>query len=152
MGVSFSNLIILIILAIAIIGSNKTVALAAAIVLIINLLKLEQRFFPFFEAKGIEIGVVFIMLAILVPLASGEIDKVQVMATLTNLRTVLAIAIGILVAFLGGKGVDLMSDEPQLVTGIIFGTVIGAAFLKGVPVGPLICSGMLYYLFKLFRI
>ncbi len=149
---SFSNLIILIILVVAVIGNNKTVAIAGAIILLVNLLKMGQRVFPFFESKGIEIGIVFIMLAILVPLASGEIDRTQVMATLTNVRAIFAIAIGVLVAFLGGRGVDLMTTEPQLVTGIILGTIAGAAFLKGVPVGPLICSGMLYYIFKLFRI
>lgn len=152
MQFQFSNLIILAILAVAVIGNNKAVALAAALVLVISLIGLQAVIFPFLEARGIEIGIVVLTAALLVPLASGRIDGPEVMATMTNIRTLLAIVIGVLVAFLGGKGVDLMTMEPQLVTGVVFGTVIGVAFFKGVPVGPLICSGILYYLFKLFKI
>lgn len=152
MQFNFPNLVIMAILAVAVLGNNKAVALAAALVLIINLIGMDGAIFPFLEAKGIEIGIVILTAAILVPLASGRIDSKEVIATFTNLRTILAIIIGVLVAFLGGKGVDLMTMEPQLITGVVFGTIFGVAFFKGVPVGPLICSGILFYIFKLFKI
>ena len=37
----------------------------------------------------------------------------------------------------------LMLNQPGVVPGLIVGTVIGVAFLKGVPVGPLIAAGIL---------
>ena len=55
----------------------------------------------------------------------------------------LSIAVGILVAWLGGRGVSLMSGSPTLVTGLLIGTILGVAFLGGVPVGPLIAAGIL---------
>ncbi|NLC76861.1 MAG: DUF441 domain-containing protein [Clostridia bacterium] len=152
MQVQFSNLIILVILAVAVIGNKKAVALAAALVLVINLIGLDGLIFPFLEARGIELGIVVLTAAILIPLASGKISGQEVMATLTNVRSLLAIIIGIAVAFLGGRGVTLMTAEPQLITGVVFGTIIGVSFFNGVPVGPLICSGILYYLFKLFHV
>ena len=56
---------------------------------------------------------------------------------------VLAIIVGIVVAWLGGRGVGLMSAQPLLVTGLLLGTIIGVAVFRGVPVGPLIAAGLL---------
>ncbi|MGV8429073.1 DUF441 family protein [Pseudomonas aeruginosa] len=37
----------------------------------------------------------------------------------------------------------LMGEQPILVTGLLIGTIIGVAFLGGIPVGPLIAAGIL---------
>ena len=55
----------------------------------------------------------------------------------------LSISVGVLVAWLAGKGVPLMGEQPILVTGLLIGTIIGVAFLGGIPVGPLIAAGIL---------
>ena len=36
-----------------------------------------------------------------------------------------------------------MSEQPVLVTGLLLGTIIGVAFLGGIPVGLLIAAGIL---------
>ncbi len=46
-------------------------------------------------------------------------------------------------AWLGGRGVKLMSNQPDVVAGLLIGTVAGVALLRGVPVGPLIAAGIL---------
>ncbi len=43
---------------------------------------------------------------------------------------------------LGGRGVTLMGSQPQLVAGLLVGTVLGVALFRGVPVGPLIAAGL----------
>lgn len=54
-----------------------------------------------------------------------------------------AIAVGVIVSWLGGAcGVTLMGSQPQLVAGLLVGTVLGAALFRGVPVGPLIAAGL----------
>ena len=53
------------------------------------------------------------------------------------------LTVGIFVAWLAGRGVPLMMNQPAVVPGLIIGTVIGVAFLKGIPVGPLIAAGIL---------
>ena len=55
----------------------------------------------------------------------------------------ISILIGALVAWLAGKGVPLMGEQPVLVTGLLIGTIIGVSFLGGIPVGPLIAAGIL---------
>lgn len=42
----------------------------------------------------------------------------------------------------GGRGVTLMGSQPQLVAGLLVGTVLGVALFRGVPVGPLIAAGL----------
>lgn len=36
----------------------------------------------------------------------------------------------------------LMGSQPQLVAGLLVGTVLGVALFRGVPVGPLIATGL----------
>ncbi len=47
------------------------------------------------------------------------------------------------VAWLGGRWCQLMSNQPDVVAGLLIGTVAGVAMLRGVPVGPLIAAGHL---------
>lgn len=56
-----------------------------------------------------------------------------------------AVFIGIFVAWLAGRGVPLMGQQPVLITGLLIGTVIGVAFMGGIPVGPLIAAGILSF-------
>lgn len=60
-----------------------------------------------------------------------------------NWKSLLAIVIGVLVSWLGSRGVSLMSNQPSTVAGLLVGTVLGVALFKGVPVGPLIAAGIL---------
>ena len=62
-----------------------------------------------------------------------------------NFKMIAAVLIGIFVAWLAGRGVPLMSEQPVLVTGLLIGTVIGVAFVGGIPVGPLIAAGLLSF-------
>ncbi|ELW17176.1 DUF441 family protein, partial [Escherichia coli] len=48
----------------------------------------------------------------------------------------------LLAKMLGGRGVTLMGSQPQLVAGLLVGTVLGVALFRGVPVGPLIATGL----------
>ena len=59
-----------------------------------------------------------------------------------KIRTMVAIAVGVIVSWLGGRGVTLMGSQPQLVAGLLVGTVLGVALFRGVPVGPLIAAGL----------
>ncbi|PVW39546.1 DUF441 domain-containing protein, partial [Klebsiella pneumoniae] len=60
-----------------------------------------------------------------------------------NWKSLLAIAVGVFVSWLGGRGVSLMGSQPHLVAGLLVGTVLGVALFRGVPVGPLIAAGII---------
>lgn len=81
-------------------------------------------------------------LLILLVLAGLGIISHNMTVTLAIL-VLLAILIGVVVSWLGGRGVSLMSNQPSVVAGLLVGTVMGVALFRGVPVGPLIAAGLL---------
>lgn len=66
-------------------------------------------------------------------------------AEFLNFKMISAVFIGIFVAWLAGRGVPLMGQQPVLITGLLIGTVIGVAFMGDIPVGPLIAAGILSF-------
>jgi len=57
---------------------------------------------------------------------------------------------GILVAIFGKWGVDVLTRDPQMGVSVMVGTIIGVVVFKGIPVGPLIASGIFYLFLKIF--
>ena len=90
------------------------------------------------------VGIIFLTIGVLSPLVSGKI-QIPSLTAFMNLKMFAAVGIGILVAWIAGRGIPLMSAQPILVTGLLIGTIIGVAFLEGVPVGPLIAAGLLSF-------
>ena len=76
------------------------------------------------------------------PIASGTLPPSTLLHSFVNWKSLIAIAVGIFVSWLGGRGVALMSAQPSLVAGLLVGTVLGVALFRGVPVGPLIAAGL----------
>jgi uncharacterized membrane protein (DUF441 family) len=136
------NLVLLSFLALGIFGNNPTISIAATVLLLLRLVHLE-RVFPFLEQYGLQIGVIVLTIGVLSPLASGKISPETIWKTFTHWQSILAVLVGIFVAYLGGRGATLMTENPLVVTGILIGTLIGVTFFRGVPVGPLIAAGML---------
>lgn len=68
------------------------------------------------------------------PLVSGRI-QFPGLAGLMSWKILAVVLMGMLVAWLAGRGVPLMSEQPVLVTSLLPGTIIGVAFLGGIPVG-----------------
>lgn len=90
------------------------------------------------------LGIILLTIGVLSPLVSGKI-QIPPVSEFINFKMIAAVLIGILVAWLAGRGVPLMSEQPVLVTGLLIGTVIGVAFVGGIPVGPLIAAGLLSF-------
>lgn len=142
-----TNLILIVLLTLGVVGHNSAISIAAFFLLLIRLLHLD-RMFPFLEQHGLEIGITVLTIGVLTPVASGRIPPDAILKTFTHWQSLLAIAIGIFVAYLGGKGTALMSQNPLVVTGLLVGTILGVTFFKGVPVGPLIAAGMLAFILQ----
>ncbi|GAA4701824.1 DUF441 domain-containing protein [Brevibacillus fulvus] len=143
-----TNILLLIFLALGIFGNNPTISIAVAILLLVRLLHLD-RLFPYLEQHGLQIGIIVLTIGVLAPLASGKINEEIIWKTFTHWQSLLAVVVGVLVAYLGGRGATLMSQQPLMVTGILIGTIIGVTFFRGVPVGPLIAAGILSFCLQL---
>ncbi|PHM50089.1 DUF441 domain-containing protein [Xenorhabdus miraniensis] len=135
-------LILLVLAGLGIISHNMTVTLAMLFLLVVRITPLSQ-FFPWVEKHGLTIGVLILTIGVMAPIASGKISAQEIFSSFLNWKSLLAIAVGILVSWLGSRGVALMSGQPSTVAGLLVGTVLGVALFRGVPVGPLIAAGIL---------
>ncbi|WP_418303201.1 DUF441 domain-containing protein [Paenibacillus yonginensis] len=140
--IDVTALLLLALAALGIFSSNMPITVAVLVLLFLRVTKLQSAF-PFLEKYGLTIGILILTIGVMTPLASGKIPLDAVWQSFLNWKSLLAIAVGMLVAYLGGRGASLMAGQPILVTGLLIGTVLGVAFFKGVPVGPLIAAGIL---------
>lgn len=135
-------MLLLVFVALGIIGNNPSITISALIILLVQQTPL-LKFAPLLEKYGLQLGIMLLMIGVLAPLITGKVPATQIAALFTSWKTVAAILVGAVVAWLGGRGIQLMQVNPPIVTGLMIGTIIGVAFWRGVPVGPLIAAGML---------
>lgn len=137
-----SFFILLILAGVCYLTHNNTVTFAVLILLIFKLTPLAN-YFPLLSKHGLTLGIVLLTAAVMVPLANGAIGVKELLKSFTTWQSLLAIVIGVVVSWLGMRGVGLMSSNPLVINGLIIGTLMGVALFKGVPVGPLIAAGIL---------
>lgn len=135
-------IVLLVLLACGIFSHNSAVTIAAAVLIVLKITPLSSLL-PYVQAHGLNIGIIILTIGVLTPIASGKISGESILKSFLSWKSLLAIAIGVFVAWLGGRGVKLMSNQPDVVAGLLLGTVAGVAALRGVPVGPLIAAGIL---------
>ncbi len=135
-------LVLLVLLACGIFSHNTAVTIAAAVLIVLKITPLNELL-PYVQQHGLNIGIIILTIGVLAPIASGKIPGDSILKSFLSWKSLLAIAIGLFVAWLGGRGVKLMSSQPDVVAGLLIGTVAGVAVLRGVPVGPLIAAGIL---------
>jgi len=136
-----AGILLLVIILLGLVGHNYIVAAAAGVLLVLHLLH-GDVLFPILEKNALNVGIGIITLAILIPFASGEIGWPEIYRTMASPTGLVALAMGIFVAYLGGRGVEFLTSQPQVMVGLMVGTILGEAFFRGVPVGPLIAAGM----------
>ncbi|MFD1442125.1 DUF441 domain-containing protein [Lacticaseibacillus hegangensis] len=137
---------------IAALSKNKALMIGVGFVMLLKLVPVLHPLLKLMQAQGINWGVTIISAAIMVPIATGEItiqDLVNVMKTPAGW---IAIAMGILVAVLSSKGVGLLAGNPEMTVALVFGTILGVVFLKGIAAGPVIASGMTYVILSVFNL
>lgn len=148
-----SNIILIAILAISVLGKANSVAIASCVLLFINLLKFDKYVFPIVENYGVFVGLVILISAILIPIANGQITFENIRNIFTSWTGGAALLISLFTTYLSGLGLQYLTVQGngKVMPALIIGAVIAAAFLDGVPVGPLITSGILALGIKLFH-
>lgn len=141
------EIILLILIIVGIIGRASIISTAASGLLILKLTSL-QRFFPALERRGLEIGLLFLMISVLVPLVNGKIESKELWGTFFTASGLFALTAGILATYLNGQGLVMLRMEPQLMLGLVIGSIIGIVFFKGIPVGPLMAAAIAALLLK----
>ncbi|SDG89811.1 Uncharacterized membrane protein, DUF441 family [Aneurinibacillus thermoaerophilus] len=147
MHVSSGEAALVILIIVGLIGRSPIIATAASMLLMLKLTSLE-RFFPAVERRGMELGLLFLTISVLVPFASERITAKDLLPLFTTLMGVIALTGGALATYLNGKGLDMLRAQPHLIVGLVVGSIIGIVFLRGIPVGPLMAAAITALLLK----
>ncbi|HEY8890611.1 MAG TPA: DUF441 family protein [Clostridium sp.] len=147
------TIILLLILAAAIFGKANSVAIATCILLILKLLGLDNYVYPTLEKNGMTWGLILLIAAILIPIANGNISTDNIKSIFTSWIGLAALLLSFLTTYLSGQGLNYLTVQghSDIMPAMIVGAVAAAAFLGGVPVGPLITSGMLAVFAKMIH-
>jgi len=139
-----ANLFLILLLVIALIAKNNSLILAVSVLIVIKLIGLDQKIFPVLQSKGINWGVTVITIAVLVPIATGDIGFKQLGEAMKSSYAWIALGAGILVALIAKNGIVLLENDPHITAALVFGTILAVSLFKGVAVGPLIGAGIAY--------
>ncbi len=144
-------LFLLIILGLGILGHNHLIIEASVILLVLKVIGLGDVF-PFLDEHGLDLGLLFLVIAIFVPFAYGRVKLVEALKMMISWGGFLALAGGAIAAYLGAQGIELLKDKPDVNVGLMVGTIIGCYLLRGVPMGPLAAAGVTALFFRIFRL
>ncbi len=155
-----SNMILLFLLALAIIGKNNSLAVSVGGLLFILLIgqigggfqTFSKSILMFLDKYGLELGVIVLMMGVLAPFALGRLNIAAIFHVFKTYKGFIGIIAGIIVAVSAAKGGHLLAIEPTVVTAVIAGTILGITVFKGYPVGPLIGSGIAYFMIYIAEI
>ncbi|MFK7697205.1 DUF441 domain-containing protein [Paenibacillus sp. HJGM_3] len=142
------DLILLALIIIGLIGRSPIITTAACVLLVVKLIHLE-RYLPTIERRGLELGLLFLTMGVLVPFANDRITYKDILSVFTSWPGILALVGGAIATYMNGKGLDLLKVDPQLIVGLVIGSIFGIIFLRGIPVGPLMAAGITALLLKI---
>ena len=143
-----SALPLLIIFVVAILSKNNLLGAAAAIVFFLALLRLN-RFFPLIQARGLEAGLLFLTIALMIPFATGQVTLKSLASSLLSPVGILSIVGGLLGAYLNSQGLEFVAAEPSIIPGILIGVMLSVSLFGGVSVGPIMAAGITALLIRL---
>ncbi|MDN5294252.1 MAG: hypothetical protein PWQ31_1557 [Eubacteriales bacterium] len=143
--------ILILLIAAGILGNSKMLATAASLLLILKIAGLSQAF-SVLEEYGIDLGLLFLLLAVIAPFAAGHISPREIFSSLCSVAGILAVIGGILATHLNGRGLELLKANPELMIGIVIGSLAGIVFFQGIPVGPLMAAGIMAFFWELYRL
>nr|WP_204617642.1 DUF441 domain-containing protein [Desulforadius tongensis] len=136
-------------LLVGLISRSNLIATAACVLLILKLTNLNFVF-PLLERRGLELGLLFLLLSILVPMASGRVTEKDLIYNLTSVPGIMAIIGGTLATHLNQQGLRLLQLDPEIIFGLVLGCIIGIVFFNGQPVGPLMAAGIAALFLEIF--
>ncbi|MBD1380093.1 DUF441 domain-containing protein [Metabacillus arenae] len=148
---SQATLFLVVLLGIGLIAKNQSLIVAVAVLLIIKAVGLDSKIFPALQSKGINWGVTVITIAVLVPIATGDIGFKQLGEAMRSFYAWIALGAGIVVALIAKNGLTLLSEDPHITTALVFGTILAVALFNGVAVGPLIGAGIAYLAMQVIK-
>jgi uncharacterized membrane protein (DUF441 family) len=144
-------LFLITLLVIAFLAKNQSLIIAVLVLLVMKIAGFEAKTFSLLQGKGINWGVTVITIAVLAPIASGDIGFKDLSGAFKSPYAWIALISGMAVALLAKGGVTLLAEDPHITTALVLGTILAVSLFKGVAVGPLIGAGIAFAAMKLFE-
>lgn len=144
------TIVLLLILGAGVLGGNELVSVSAAVMLILQLAGFTGVF-QFLDNHGVDIGVIFLMLGLLLPFATHSMGLSQTARSLFSPAGVIAIVVGTVAAYFAAQGVSMLQLHPEMLVGLVVGSVIGVYYFGGIPAGPLVAAGIAALIYKLIQ-
>lgn len=143
-----ANLLLFLFLALGLIFGNSLVAASAGTLLVMKLLN-SPMLLKVVERHALQWGLLFLLMAVMVPLTNAKVGGKELFKALVTPAGLVALAGGMIAAYLCGQGLGLLRLRPEVLVGLVIGIVLGVSFFKGAPVGPLAAAGFTAILLKL---
>lgn len=144
------RLILLVLMLLGVLARNALIVASAGMLLILHFMRL-QIVFGLLHRRGIEVGLIFLLVAVLIPFASGEIGWREIRGSFVSIQGLAGIIGGVVAAVLSAHGISLLHGQPEVSVGLLIGTILGVVLFKGIPVGPLAAAGFAALLLAALR-
>ncbi|AYF53686.1 DUF441 domain-containing protein [Clostridium botulinum C] len=144
------KIILSILIFLSFLGKNKSLGIASIVIIIISFFN-DKKCISFVENHFMNFGMTFLMIWMLIPIIKNPMFIQNIKSSLT-LKGIVCFFSGLIVAILASKGIGFLKGSTDTITGIILGSIVGVSLLGGVPVGPLIASGIAYEIIKFLNL
>lgn len=144
------RLILLLLMVLGVVAKNSLIVVSAGVLLVMQSLRLSA-WFPILERRGTELGLILLLMAVLAPFAAGKVGWADTTRAFTSGPGLAGVAGGIIAAVLSGRGVHLLQGQPEVIVGLVVGSIVGVVVFKGIPVGPLAAAGFAAVLLRFLR-
>ncbi|MCA1036504.1 DUF441 domain-containing protein [Bacillus infantis] len=148
---SQSLIFLILLLAIGLAAKNNSIVLAVMVLVAIKAIGADSKIFSVLQSKGVNWGVTVITIAVLAPIASGDIGFKELTAAFKSPYAWIALISGMAVALIAKGGLTLLTEDPHITAALVLGTILAVSLFKGVAVGPLIGAGIAYMAMRLFE-
>lgn len=141
---------IFLIFVLGIISQNRLIYISAGVLLLFSFLNLMPDS-PSSQKVILDVGVILLIIAVMMPFSQSTFSMEKFYKSCFALSGFVAFLVGILSSVMAKTGVDLMKTHPEVMVGLLFGTIIGTAFFGGIPVGPLVAAGLAAFIINLLE-
>jgi uncharacterized membrane protein (DUF441 family) len=140
--------LIFMIFLLGILSKNRLIYISAGVLLGFSILNLMPDS-PSSQKVILDIGVIMLVIGVMIPFSQASISVVELYKNLFTFNGLTAFFIGAFSSIMARDGVELMKSNPEVMIGLLLGTIIGTAFFGGIPVGPLVAAGLAAFVIKL---
>ncbi|HQA60199.1 MAG: DUF441 domain-containing protein [Tepidanaerobacteraceae bacterium] len=141
--------LIFLIFVLGLLSKNRLVYISSGVLLLFSVLNLMPKSSSS-QKVFLDLGVILLVIGVMMPFTQNSISIQDLYKSLFAARGCISFVIGILSSVMAREGVELMKKSPEVMIGLLLGTIVGTAFFDGIPVGPLVAAGFAAFIINLF--